>query len=127
MLVLPNRLLCRVISTSDQDSVSFQPILCHPHTKIRTILFHDVQRDIPNLELSPSHASIGSSQIAFPMIVLPKDDQKKILSRGTTGSSILDHDFGHLCRGRRIHMSGHSDFWNLKQFVSIFHFHLGIS
>ena len=34
----------------------------------------------------------------------------KFLSRGTTGSSILDHGLGHLCRGRRIHMSGHSDF-----------------
>ena len=31
-------------------------------------------------------------------------------SRGTTGSSMLDHDLGHLCRGRRIQMSGHSDF-----------------
>ena len=30
-------------------------------------------------------------------------------SRGTTGSSIRDHDFGHLLRGRRIQMSGHSD------------------
>ena len=30
-------------------------------------------------------------------------------SRGTTVSSILDHDLGHLCRGRRIQMSGHSD------------------
>ena len=30
-------------------------------------------------------------------------------SRGTTGSSILDHDFGRLCRGRRIQTSGHSD------------------
>ena len=30
-------------------------------------------------------------------------------SRGTTGSSILDHDWGHLCRWRRIQMSGHSD------------------
>ena len=29
-------------------------------------------------------------------------------------SSILDHDFGHLCRGRRIQMSGHSDFWNFR-------------
>ena len=29
-------------------------------------------------------------------------------SRRTTGSSILDHDLGHLCRGRRIQMSGHS-------------------
>ena len=49
--------------------------LCHPHTQIRMILFHDVQRDIPNLEFSPSRASIGSSQIAFPMMVLPKDDR----------------------------------------------------
>ena len=32
-------------------------------------------------------------------------------SRGTTGTSILDHDFGHFCRGRRLQMSGHSDFW----------------
>ena len=63
-----------VLSTSDQDFVSFQPIWCHPHTQIRIILFHDVQRDIPNLEFSPSHVSIGFSQIAFPIIVLPKDD-----------------------------------------------------
>ena len=51
-LVLPNRLLCWVLSTPDQDFVSFQPIWCHPHTQIRKILFHAVQRDIPNLELS---------------------------------------------------------------------------
>ena len=42
---------------------------------MRIILFHDVQRDIPNLELSPSHASIGSSQMAFLITVLPKDDR----------------------------------------------------
>ena len=71
--------------------------------------FYGVERDIPNLEFSPSHVSIGFSQIAFPRIVLPKDDHTDSLSRGTTGSSILDHDFGHLCRGRRIQMSGHSD------------------
>ena len=62
-------------STSDLNFVSFQPILCHPHTQIRIILFHDVQRDIPNLEFSPNHASIGFSQIAFPIIVLPKGDR----------------------------------------------------
>ena len=67
MLVLPNQLLYWVLSTSDQDSDSFQPISCHPHTQIRIILFHDVERDIPNLEFSPSHASIGFSQIAFPI------------------------------------------------------------
>ena len=48
---------------------------CHPYTQIRIILFHDEQRDIPNLEFSPSHVSIGISQIAFPTIVLPKDDR----------------------------------------------------
>ena len=37
-------------------------------------------------------------------------------SRGTTGSSILDHDFGHLCRGRRIQMSGHSKFGIFNNF-----------
>ena len=52
----------------------FPANFCHPHTQIRIILFHDVQRDIPNLEFSPSHALIGFPQIAFPIIVLPKDD-----------------------------------------------------
>ena len=33
------------------------------------------ERDIPNLQFSPSHVSIGFSQIAFPKIVLPKDDR----------------------------------------------------
>ena len=61
MLVLPNQLLYCVLSTLDQDFVSVQPILCHPRTQIRIILFHDVQRDIPNLEFSPSHVSIGFS------------------------------------------------------------------
>ena len=45
------------------------------HTLIRIILFHDVQREIPNLEFSPSHVSVGFSQMAFPIIVLPQDDR----------------------------------------------------
>ena len=61
-------------STSDQYCVSFQQILCHSHTQIRIILFHDERRDIPNLEFSPIHVSIGFYQIAFPIIVLLKDD-----------------------------------------------------
>ena len=52
---------------------------------------------------------------------------KRFRSRRTTGSSILYHDFGHLCFGRRIQMSGHSDFGIFNNFVSIFHFYLGIS
>ena len=74
MLVLPNQLLYWVLSTSDLCFASFQPILCHPHTQMRIILFHDERRDIHNLEISPSHVSIRCSQIAFPIIVLPKDD-----------------------------------------------------
>ena len=41
---------------------------------MRTILFHDVQRDIPNSEFFPaSFKRIFSN--AFPTIVLPKDDR----------------------------------------------------
>ena len=50
----------------------------------------------------------------------------KFRSRGTTGSSILDHDFGHLCRGRRIQMSGHSDFGIFNNLWASF-FYFGIS
>ena len=52
----------------------FQPILCHPHTQIRKILFDGVRLDIPNLELSPNRVLTRFSQITFPIIVLPKDD-----------------------------------------------------
>ena len=52
----------------------FQQILCHPHTQIRITLFHVVRMNILNLEFSPGHAAIGFSQIAFPIIVLLKDD-----------------------------------------------------
>ena len=48
MLVLPNQLLYWVLSTSD-----LQPILCHPHTHIRIILFHAVRISIPNWKPSP--------------------------------------------------------------------------
>ena len=85
MLVIPNRLLCWVISTSDQYCVSCQPILCHPHTQMRIILSHDVQRDIPNLEFSPIHVSIGLSQIAFLIIVLLKDDHTDFVQEERLG------------------------------------------
>ena len=89
--------------------LSLSSHFCHPHTQIRIILFHDVQRDIPNLELSPSHVSIGFSQIAFPTIVLPKDDRTDFSQEEQLGLPYWIMIFGHLCRGRRIQMSGHSD------------------
>ena len=38
-----------------------------------------------------------------------------------------DQDLGHLCRGRRIHISKHSHFGILKQPWSVVHFDLGVS
>ena len=57
------------------DFVSFQPILCHPHTQMRITLFHGVRISIPSWKPSPNSTSIGFSQIAFPITVLPEDDR----------------------------------------------------
>ena len=82
MLVLPNRLLYWVLSTSDQFFVSFTPILCHPHTQIRiTFLFNGLRISIPKWKPSPNRTSLGLSQIAFPITVLPKDDIQISLKR----------------------------------------------
>ena len=122
MLVLPNQLLYWVLSTSDQCFVSFQPIWCHPHTQIRTILFHCVRTSIPNLETfsQPYFNRIFSNCLSHNSPA--KGWPCRFRSRGTTGSSILDHDFGHLCSGRRIQMSGHSDLGIFSNFVASFIF-----
>ena len=44
-------------------------------------LFRDEGRDIPNLEFSPIHVSKGLSQLAFPIIVLPKEDRTDFLQK----------------------------------------------
>ena len=74
MLVLPNRLLYWVLTSSNQDFVSSNKFYV-VHTHVSIILFHDEQRNIPNLEFSPIHVSTRFSQNAFPTIVLPKDDR----------------------------------------------------
>ena len=109
MLVLPNQLLYWVISTSEQYFVSFQPILCHPHSHIIITLFDGVRISISNWKPSPNRTSIGFSQNCLSHNIPARGWPYKFRSRGTTGSSILDHDVGQLCRGRRIQMSGHSD------------------
>ena len=75
----------------------------------RRVPFHGVRISIPNGKLSPNRISIELYQIAFPHNSPAEGWPYRFLSRGTTGSSILDHDLGHLCRGRRMQMSGHSD------------------
>ena len=39
---------------------------------------------------------------------------------------MFDQEFGHLCRGRRIHMSGHSDLGIFQQSWSILQFYLSM-
>ena len=100
---------CSCGNSSDWCFVSFQPILCHPHTRIRITIFDGVQGDIHHLELfsQPCCNRIFSNCLSHNSPA--KGWPYKFLSRGTTGSSILDHDLGHLCRGTRILMSRHSD------------------
>ena len=66
------------------------------------------------LETFSQPYSVGFSQISLPIIVLPKDDRTGSVQEEQLGSSILDHDLGHVCRGRRIQMYGHSDFGNFQ-------------
>ena len=106
MLVLPNQLLCLVLSTLDQCFVFFQPILSHPHTQKRITLFSRCTNKHSQLETfsQPYFNRIFSTCLSHnsPAKRVPY----RFRSRGTT----VDHDLGHLCRGRRIQMSGDSDF-----------------
>ena len=108
VLVLPNQRLSWVFSTLGLCSVSFQLI---------SSTYTDKNR--PSSRLTNKHSQFGTfsqpcSNRTFTNCLSHNSPAKgwpyRFLSRGTTGSSILDNDLGHLCRGRRIQMSGHSDF-----------------
>ena len=74
MLVLPNQLLCLVISTSDQCFCFFPANLMSSTYTDKNNPFDGVRISIPNWKPSPNRALIGFSQIAFHIIVLPKED-----------------------------------------------------
>ena len=44
------------------------------------------------------------------MLVLPNDDRTDFVQEERLGLRYWTMILGHLCRGRRIQMSGHSDF-----------------
>ena len=68
------------------------------------------EETFPIWNFSPIHVSIGFSQIAFPIIVLPKDDRTDSVQEERLGLQYWTiHGLGHLCRGGRIQISGHSD------------------
>ena len=56
-------------------------------------------------KLSPNRTSRRFSQIAFPIIVLPKDDRTDFAQEEQLGLPY----WTHLYHGKRIQMSGHSD------------------
>ena len=113
MFVLPNQLLYWVLSTSDQCFVSFQPILCRPHTHIRIVLSRLTNKHSQFETFSqPYFNRTFSNYLSHKSRA--RQSPYRFRPRGTTGSSILDHDFDHLCRGRRIQMSGHSYFGIFK-------------
>ena len=51
------------------------PVLFHPHTQIRIVLLHGVRINISNWKLSPNRVWTELSRMAFPTVVLPKDDR----------------------------------------------------
>ena len=110
MLVLPNQLLYWVLST-------FGSILCFFPANFMSSTHTD--KNNPFSRWTKRHSQFGifshpCFNRTFSTCLSHNSPAKgwpyRFRSRGTTGSSILDHDFGHLCRDRRIQMSGHSDF-----------------
>ena len=77
---------------------------------MRIILVFDEQKDIPNSVRFPIQIPTRTFSNCLSHKSPASGCPFKFRSRRSTGSSICLHDFGHLCRGRRIQKSGHSDF-----------------
>ena len=108
MLVLPNRLLYWVLSTSDQYFCFLPANLMSSTCTDKNNPFSRCTKRHSNLETfsQPYFNRIFSNCLSHNSPA--KGWLYRFRSRGTTGSSILDHDLG---RGRRIQTPGHSDFW----------------
>ena len=81
-----------------------------PRLPTRTIVVSDEQIDTPNSVLFHHPSSNGTSSNCLSQNSPASGCPYNFRSIGTAGSSMPYQDFGHLCRGRRIHRSGHSDF-----------------
>ena len=57
------------------DILFLSSVFFRPHTQTRIALFLGVRISIPNLKLFPNRIFKELSRIAFPIIVLPKDDR----------------------------------------------------
>ena len=108
MLVRQDLHFSSTSSTWDSDSAFFDTFLCLPRFPTRISLVFDEHMDIPN-----RYFSHPSPNRTFTNCLPDHNPASgwlyRFRSRGTTGSSMFDQDCGHLRRGSRIHMSGHSD------------------
>ena len=125
MLVLPDQRLPWELSKSVLCFLLCLPLWYRPHTLIGIVLLLGWQIDIFKQFSQPCSNRTFSNCLSHNSPA--KGWPYRIRSRGTTGSSILDHDFDHLCFGRRIQISGQCDFGIFKKRWCIFHFDLGVS
>ena len=79
------------------------------HTYWQKWSVFDERTYIPNPVFSPIQVLMKLLRIVSPMTTA-NGWPCKFRSRGNMGSSMLSHDFGLLCRGRRIQTCGHSFF-----------------
>ena len=93
-------------STWEPYSASFKPIQSYPRIPIRIILVFDEHIDIPNLVLLRYRVPTELPRTVFPTIVLPMGVHINFVQDVPRDLQWLDHDFGHLCRGGRINVSG---------------------
>ena len=105
MEVLPDQRVSSISSTWDRGFASFQPMYCHP----RLLREKDLADDAQN-----KHSQFGTfSPSNFFRLSFPQSLQlcghTDFAQEEPLVLPVLDHDVGHLCRGRRIHMSGHAD------------------
>ena len=104
-------------STSFISTFHIRSMACFFPTSFMSSTYTDKNR--PSSRLTKKHSQFGTlsqqcSNRTFSNC-LSHDSPARgwpyiFRSRGTTGSSMLDHDFGHLCFGKRIQISRLSDF-----------------
>ena len=116
-----------ISSTSEPNCASFQPFQCHPHVLTEISLVYGERTYTPNLVLFPIQVPTKAFSNCLSHSNPGKGCPHRFRSRGTTGSSIFSHDCGHLCRGRCVQTSGHSDFGLLSNFGASSNFYLNLN
>ena len=113
MLVLPNQRLSWKFSNSDEYSAFSQPVWYRPHTQIRIVPFSRLtNKTLPIWNFSQPYFNRTFSNCRSHNSPA-KGWPYRFRSRGTTGSFIVDHDFG-LCVS--VDVSKYLDFLTLGIF-----------